>query len=525
MAQNTPGNSQSTSVAQEGKVLAKAIQGSNAPSSNDVYCAGFVSHEPVKADVHVVGGPGSPEEAHFSQPQVIYLDGSGMKEGDVFSILRPLQDPNKFEAFPRQRAMLSKLGQPYAEIGRTRVRVLHGNIAVSDVQLSCSEILPGDMAVPFVEKAIPKFRNANFDRFAPPNGKTTGRIVTAKEFDTYLGYGGIAYLNVGSNDEIKVGDYLRTFRSPHQVLEDPAESLSYEANVRDDTRKGSYNFNLKNRAKDLPRRSLGEMMVIGVTPTTATAFVTLALEDIHVGDSVELEEERPESAPAATTAEVSGNPNPANPASPASETAPSEQAGAAQPPVIYCSANPATVRVGESANISCNASSPMNRPVTIKFESIAGQITPRFNHATLDTTGVPPGPIAIQATASDDAGLSASATTIVNVEAAPQVPSANQAAELEFKLNSSYVNNEAKAVLDDVALRLQHEPTTTALLVGSTAPNENAQMGLERAVNAGKYLTKSKGIDATRIQTKAAPQQGGNKVEVWVIPAGAPAPQ
>jgi hypothetical protein len=40
----------------------------------------------------------------------------------------------------------------------------------------------------------------------------------------------------------------------------------------------------------MPRRAMGEIVVINVTPTTATGMLVFALEDIHVGDQVELEQ-------------------------------------------------------------------------------------------------------------------------------------------------------------------------------------------------------------------------------------------
>jgi hypothetical protein len=33
---------------------------------------------------------------------------------------------------------------------------------------------------------------------------------------------------------------------------------------------------------------VGEVVVIGVTPTTSTGMITFALEDVHTGDGVEL---------------------------------------------------------------------------------------------------------------------------------------------------------------------------------------------------------------------------------------------
>ena len=42
--------------------------------------------------------------------------------------------------------------------------------------------------------------------------------------------------------------------------------------------------------KDLPRRIVGQAVVLNVTPTSATAMITVALEDIHLGDGVEVDD-------------------------------------------------------------------------------------------------------------------------------------------------------------------------------------------------------------------------------------------
>ena len=49
--------------------------------------------------------------------------------------------------------------------------------------------------MPFVEKPPVTFRvPGHFDRFAPPNGKLTGRIVLGKDFDGFLGTGMKLYI-------------------------------------------------------------------------------------------------------------------------------------------------------------------------------------------------------------------------------------------------------------------------------------------------------------------------------------------
>ena len=503
---------------QQSQVVAGANTNAiNAPSPSQMYCAGFMTREHVKDDVHVVGGEHSPEVTRFESGTVVYLEGANVKEGETYEILRELRDPNEYEAYPGQRSLVSRTGQPYAEIGRVKVRVKQEKVAVADAEMTCSEIVPGDIAIPFVQKQIPFFRKAtNFDVFAAPSGKATGRIVMGKEFDGYLGYGNVAYVNIGSNDGVKIGDYLRALRNYQEIQDDPERSLSFKAKITEDTLKHASSFDVRRQAKELPRRSLGEMIVIGLTPTTATGLITRSLEELHVGDGVELEEEQPVvEQPSTTTAFT--------PAIAQAE----EQAvqNTPQPPTIYCSANPATVRVGESSTITCTANSPMDRQVTLHFSAPVGQLTPRMNRVTLDTTGLQPGPVVINATAIDEGGLSASTSTTVTVEAAPAVPIASKIAELTFKPNSSYVNNQAKAILDDVALRLQRDTSTTVLLVGSATATENPQLGTQRGTNAGTYLSKTKGIDPSRIQSKPAAQPDGNKVEVWIVPAGAPAPQ
>jgi len=42
--------------------------------------------------------------------------------------------------------------------------------------------------------------------------------------------------------------------------------------------------------RDLPRRAVGEIVIIGVTNTTATGMIVFSMEDVHAGDGVELDQ-------------------------------------------------------------------------------------------------------------------------------------------------------------------------------------------------------------------------------------------
>lgn len=270
------------------------------PTNADIYCAGFVSKELMPDANFVTGGLESPNTTKFATNDTIFLSGQGYQTGQKFEILRELVDPNRYELFAGQHSMLKAMGQPYAELGWVRIVDTRGKMAVAHVEFSCQAIVPGDIAVPFVEKPqIAYHLPERFDRFRPSNGSASGRIVLAKDFDLLLGNGAKVYMNVGANQGVKVGDYLRAVRTYEADLQDPVDSLSFKASATDDTLKnppsiGGHNMFGKNKGRliqvsDMPRRAIGQIVVINTTPTTATGMLVFSLEDVHVGDHVELD--------------------------------------------------------------------------------------------------------------------------------------------------------------------------------------------------------------------------------------------
>jgi hypothetical protein len=260
-----------------------------APSYSDLYCAGFISNQGISLANVVAGGDNSPNETLYSTGDDIFLKGSGYSEGSRYSILRQLHDPNRYEPFRGQRAQIAALGQPWAQIGRVRIIAVRGPIAVAKVEFTCQNITLGDIAVPFQELATVSYRKGPaVERWPGGPGRVSGRIVMAREFDTQIGTGQKVYLSVGSNKGIKVGDYFRAVRGYDPRKIDPVDVTAQKAPPSDDTQKVPGRLN-KATAAQLPLRNLGEMIVLNVTPTSATAMVTNAVETIQVGDAVELE--------------------------------------------------------------------------------------------------------------------------------------------------------------------------------------------------------------------------------------------
>jgi outer membrane protein OmpA-like peptidoglycan-associated protein len=194
------------------------------------------------------------------------------------------------------------------------------------------------------------------------------------------------------------------------------------------------------------------------------------------------------------------------------------------PPTISCSASRATVQAGEPVTITCTGQSPDNRPLTYNWRTSGGRLTPQQNQANLDTSGVPAGTITVTTTVTDDRGLSANTTTTVNVEVPPPPPQASRLNEIQFRdtRRPARVDNEAKAILDDVALRLQREPDARAVIVGQyeTSERNGQQIAQQRAVNTKAYLVQEKGIDGSRLEVRTG-DAGTRTAEIWIVPQGA----
>jgi hypothetical protein len=271
------------------------------PTTTDIYCAGFVSKQLQPNANFVGGGLETPSSTKFVNGEIVYLMGKGYQLGQQYTILRELRDPNRYELYPGQHRQLRDMGQPYAELGRVRVVDARNKTAIAQVEFSCDPISPGDIAVPFAEKPSITFHPpVRFDRFQPANGKVSGRIVMSRDMDSELGTGQKLYVNVGSSQGIKVGDYLRAVRTYEADLKDPVDSLSFKASTAEDTQKYPPSIDAKMftktkgpeiHVKDLPRRAVGEIVILSTTPTTATGMLVFSLEDVHVGDDVELDEQ------------------------------------------------------------------------------------------------------------------------------------------------------------------------------------------------------------------------------------------
>jgi hypothetical protein len=124
----------------------------------------------------------------------------------------------------------------------------------------------------------------NFDIFAPPNGKSKAMIVTTRYFGELAGNGTIIYVNLGSGQGVKVGDYFRVFRYQGNSNETAYQTTHIAYQI--------YGMGSTPRPygpEELPRDVLGEGIVLRVAKNASTVMITLSKKQMYPGDYVELE--------------------------------------------------------------------------------------------------------------------------------------------------------------------------------------------------------------------------------------------
>jgi hypothetical protein len=138
-----------------------------------------------------------------------------------------------------------------------------------------------------------------------------------------------------------------------------------------------------------------------------------------------------------------------------SATAVAVQPAASQPPTVSCSANPQAVTLGGSVSATAVASSPEGRPLTYSWSSSSGTISGTGNKVTLNTSGAAAGTITVTCKVADDQGRSASATTVVTVNAVEAAPPT-----ISCSAKPSIINQGGTAVITAAGSSPQNLPLT-----------------------------------------------------------------
>ena len=284
-----------------------------------LYCAGYIRHQKLPHMPEIVGALEEQEQRTYSDGDVVYLnEGSqqGIKEGQNFQIIRPRGDVKGVH-----KEKIGFLGTYVQEVGQLQVFKVRENTSAAQITFTCDTALLGDLLAPMPDRESPvKRADGNLDVFADPSGKQTGRLIMAKDSREMVTSYDIVYIDLGSEDQIKNGDYLTIYRplgaGTITRIDNEEMARNRATGFQSDRFRGGGISNQGSRAKDetafvnaegryryrpitsrevkrhrppMPRKIVGEMVVIDVQARTATAIIMRVAGEVHTGDWVEIQ--------------------------------------------------------------------------------------------------------------------------------------------------------------------------------------------------------------------------------------------
>jgi hypothetical protein len=275
----------------------QAVPTATSPDYSAIYCSNFVSSENIANDLRLISGEQSNSKITFATRDFVYISkgaNQGIHVGDRFSVIRPIADPvgvewykwqTNVQWFKWQNKLLKAMGTVYEDGGQLKVVNVQPNVSIAEVTFACNYMQRGDIVRPMQDRPSPPFKPAaEFDHFAPASGKSVGMLVTGKDFSNVYGKFNTVYVNLGTNQGVTLGQYLRVFRYQGSNAETAVYFSDYQYKM--------YGFGSTPQAykwNDLPREVLGEGIVLNVSPNASSILITHNRSDLWAGDYVEIE--------------------------------------------------------------------------------------------------------------------------------------------------------------------------------------------------------------------------------------------
>jgi len=277
---------------------------------NNLYCAGFIQSSAISDANKIIGATDEADKYNYSQNDFLYLNmgsNKGVSVGDLFAVVRPrAQVKSKWS--PKD-----DLGFYVQEVGAVEVVSVKSDHSIARVKSSCDTFLLGDLVQLIDQRNSPMFeQTAALDLFRDASGKATGRILMSRDGAEALARDFIAYVDLGADNNVKVGDRLTVFRplgkgnlfKKPETEEVTARDYGFESEVykggrfsnqasrKTGSHAGGSEVTTAEAKRGRPsglRKITGEAVVLNVKEKTATVVITRTASEIHPGDFVELQ--------------------------------------------------------------------------------------------------------------------------------------------------------------------------------------------------------------------------------------------
>lgn len=278
-------------------------------AGNNLYCAGYIQKNAISTTNTIVGANDEADGYNFSYNDYLYINvgsSKGANVGDVFSVVRPRgQVESRWTSKP-------DVGFYVQEVGALEIVRVKQDVSVARVKASCDSFYLGDIIQLSERRSSPLVEpRPALDVFSEPSGKAMGRILMSRDGAEMLSRDFIAYVDLGADDSVQVGDRLTVFRplgrgNITKIPEKESLSARDEGYQSDVYRGGKFSNQAPRKSGDKAqvdlvttynaklgrpslRKIVGEAIVLNVKEHTATVVITRTAQEIHTGDWVEIQ--------------------------------------------------------------------------------------------------------------------------------------------------------------------------------------------------------------------------------------------
>ena len=279
-------------------------------TGNNLYCAGYIQSNAISTGNKIIGANGEADRYNYVQNDFLYINmgaNKGVNVGDTFAVVRPRGQVES------RWSKKSDLGFYVQEVGALEVVDVKSDVSAVRIKTSCDTFLLGDLVQLVENRTSPLSEQLKpLDLFGNSSGKATGRILMARDSAEMLTRDFIVYVDLGADDNVRVGDRLTIFRplGKGNLFKMPenesvsARDYGFQSDVygggefsNQASRKSGDKAEGKKvttaRAKDgrptWLRQVVGEAVVLNVKEKTATVVITRTAWEIHTGDWVEIQ--------------------------------------------------------------------------------------------------------------------------------------------------------------------------------------------------------------------------------------------
>lgn len=211
-----------------------------------IQCAGYLK-EDANDDFRIYGSEEADHKVALATGDIVYLNrgsNDGVSPGDTYYT---------------QRKVPFNWGQGGTHVRRSgwvRVLAVQEKTSMAVISQACLDVKQGDYLKPFEPIPVPLLPvQPPVDRMTPETGRMRGKIIASLDDLGTLGQGYIVSIDLGQDDGVVPGNVFTIYR---------------------------YIYN------NAPRKVLGELAVLTVQKSNATARIMESFDYIDVGDLIEL---------------------------------------------------------------------------------------------------------------------------------------------------------------------------------------------------------------------------------------------